>query len=186
MALERAELGRFPPIAYIRGDATEPEGIGHKVIVHVCNDVGAWGAGFVMALSRRWKAPEQLYLDGKRQLKLGAVQVVTVEPDVDVSNMIAQRAFPTHKNPCALDYFALHECLRTLACIYGNRDNVSFRMPRIGCGIAGGDWTRVERIVHEALSKAGFPVTVYDLPPASFAPIGRVDYCPDDPSPLTA
>ena len=27
-------------IIYLKGDATEPIGEGHKVITHVCNDVG--------------------------------------------------------------------------------------------------------------------------------------------------
>jgi len=29
--------------------------------MHVCNGQGHWGAGFVMALSRRFKAPEAAY-----------------------------------------------------------------------------------------------------------------------------
>ena len=45
------------PIAYTTGDATAPEGDGPKIIVHVCNDVGGWGRGFVMAISKRWPEP---------------------------------------------------------------------------------------------------------------------------------
>jgi hypothetical protein len=45
-------------LRYIVGDATAPEDR-PAVIAHVCNDVEAWGKGFVLALSRRWKAPEQ-------------------------------------------------------------------------------------------------------------------------------
>jgi len=45
------------PIAYVMGDATAPKADGPKIIVHVCNDVGAWGRGFVVALSRRWPEP---------------------------------------------------------------------------------------------------------------------------------
>ncbi|GGJ45802.1 hypothetical protein GCM10010121_066360 [Streptomyces brasiliensis] len=41
-------------IKYVRGDATVPSGKGVKAIAHVCNDVGGWGKGFVLALSRRW------------------------------------------------------------------------------------------------------------------------------------
>lgn len=43
------------------GDATQPEGTGPRVLVRVCNDQGLWGAGFVLALSRRFKAPEAAY-----------------------------------------------------------------------------------------------------------------------------
>jgi O-acetyl-ADP-ribose deacetylase (regulator of RNase III) len=48
-------------IHYVRGDATRPQGEGTKIIVHCCNTVGAWGRGFVLALSRRWLSPERAY-----------------------------------------------------------------------------------------------------------------------------
>lgn len=163
-AAERAKAGRFPPIAFIRGDATHPEGEGLKVILHVCNDVKAWGAGFVMALSKRWRAPQSFYLESPFSSRLSIVQPVKVESDIDVVNMIAQHGFPSRQQRCVLDYRALHECLRHVVFAYETMENVSIHMPRIGCGIAGGDWAKVELMIQETLSKAGFPVTVYDLP----------------------
>ena len=49
------------PINYLEGDATQPIGNGPKIIVHVCNDIGGWGKGFVVAISKRWKEPEAEY-----------------------------------------------------------------------------------------------------------------------------
>jgi hypothetical protein len=46
-------------INYVRGDATVPSVKGVKLIAHVCNDIGGWGKGFVLALSRRWPEPEK-------------------------------------------------------------------------------------------------------------------------------
>lgn len=43
------------------GDATQPGSNGPSVLVHICIDQGHWGAGFVLALSRRFKAPEAAY-----------------------------------------------------------------------------------------------------------------------------
>ena len=40
------------------GDATQPVGAGPKIIVHVCNDIGGWGRGFVVAISNHWPEPE--------------------------------------------------------------------------------------------------------------------------------
>jgi O-acetyl-ADP-ribose deacetylase (regulator of RNase III) len=48
-------------LKYVTGDATRPEGEGCKVIVHCCNDIGQWGSGFVVALSKRWDRPEERY-----------------------------------------------------------------------------------------------------------------------------
>jgi hypothetical protein len=41
------------PVSYIIGDATDPSRDQPGVIVHVCNEVGARGRGFVLDLSRR-------------------------------------------------------------------------------------------------------------------------------------
>ena len=35
-------------------------------------------------------------------------------------------------------------------------------VPRIGCGLAGGKWSRVEPLVRERLAGRGIAVTVYD------------------------
>ena len=36
-------------IQYLTGDATAPTASGNKIIAHVCNDIGGWGKGFVLA-----------------------------------------------------------------------------------------------------------------------------------------
>lgn len=38
----------------------------------------------------------------------------------------------------------------------------SVHMPRIGCGLAGGKWSRIEPLVTERLVSRGIAVTVYD------------------------
>jgi hypothetical protein len=78
----------------VTGDATEPEAEGNKILAHVCNDVGGWGKGFVLAISRRWPEPEREYRRWHRgraanDFSLGAVQVVAVQPDLWV---VASRA----------------------------------------------------------------------------------------------
>lgn len=42
---------------YLTGDATAPGGTGTRIIAHVCNDIGHWGKGFVLAISKRWPEP---------------------------------------------------------------------------------------------------------------------------------
>jgi hypothetical protein len=36
-------------------------------------------------------------------------------------------------------------------------------MPRIGCGLAGGDWNKVEAIINKTLISNGLEVFVYDF-----------------------
>ena len=61
-------------INYLKGDATVPAGDGPKVIVHICNDVGAWGKGFVLAISKRWPTAERDYRKWHAEGALAPVQ----------------------------------------------------------------------------------------------------------------
>lgn len=153
-------------IAYVRGDATTPLGKGPKVIAHVCNDLGGWGKGFVLAVSRRWAEPEAAYRRWHRErarndFGLGAVQVVQVQRLVWVANMVGQHGIRTGSKGVPVRYEAIGTALGTLA-ERARELGASVHMPRIGCGLAGGTWARVEPLVAERLAGAGVAVTVYD------------------------
>jgi O-acetyl-ADP-ribose deacetylase (regulator of RNase III) len=152
-------------IHYCIGDATAPSAPGNKIIAHICNDVGGWGKGFVAALSRRWPQPAEAYREWFRQgqgFELGAVQFVPVAPDIWVANMIAQHGLKPEKDIPPIRYEALRTCLRKVA-DKAKEWQASVHMPRIGCGLAGGEWSRIEPILIETLCQQGIEVTVYDL-----------------------
>ena len=149
-------------ITYLKGDATQPQGPeGLKIIAHVCNDQGGFGKGFVLALSRRWPEPEAEYRKWAKQdsFKLGAVQYVRVAPDLYVANMIAQEGYGGDGKP-PIRYPALRQCLASLE-RQASRHKASVHMPRIGCGLAGGSWDEVEKLIQEKLGN--LQVFVYDL-----------------------
>jgi O-acetyl-ADP-ribose deacetylase (regulator of RNase III) len=155
-------------IAYQIGDATRPQTSGAKVIVHVCNDVGGWGRGFVVALSRRWPEPEQQYRAWFRDMPsqpfaLGEVQFVSVTPDITVANLIGQHGLGTRQRTPPVRYDAIRLGLRRVATFAAGL-SASVHMPRIGCGLAGGRWDEIEPIITEELCAHGVSVTVYDLP----------------------
>ncbi len=153
-------------ITYYEGDATRPIGDGQKLIVHVCNDQGGWGAGFTGALSKRWTAPEMEYRDWARSNRpsfaLHNIQVVGVEPDITIMNMIAQKGYVTgdRVDSGGIVYEALRTCLQQAAW-YALQHDAGVHMPRIGCGLAGGHWDRVEPIIRDTLKEVR--VFVYDL-----------------------
>lgn len=153
-------------INYIKGDATNPLSPGNKIITHVCNDIGGWGRGFVMALSAKWKEPEMKYREwfaSGENFELGEMQLVQVETDIWVANMIGQRDIrrDNHGNP-PVRYDAIQKALAKVSDT-ASAINASIHMPRIGCGLAGGDWIIMEKIVEEELSAKGIIVTVYDF-----------------------
>jgi hypothetical protein len=49
-------------VRYVVGDATTPQGNRPMVIAHVCNDVGAWGRGFVVPLGKRYPSAKQQFV----------------------------------------------------------------------------------------------------------------------------
>jgi O-acetyl-ADP-ribose deacetylase (regulator of RNase III) len=154
-------------IRYIKGDATSPQASGVKVIAHVCNDLGGWGKGFVLAVSKRWPEPEKAYRAWHRDrarndFGLGAVQFVQVDPHVWVANMVAQRGTrPSRKNGPPIRYEAVDRCLAALADKAKELD-ATVHMPRIGCGLAGGKWSRIEPLITARLTDRSVDVTVYD------------------------
>ncbi len=155
------------PIQFVRGDATAPQGGGVKIIAHICNDVGAWGKGFVLALSRRWPGPaesfKQWYRDrAETDFGLGAVQFVQVAADLWVANMVAQHGIMPAPGVPPIRYEALECCLEKVA-VKARELNASVHMPRIGCGLAGGEWRRIEPLIVHKLCDQDVPVTVYDF-----------------------
>jgi O-acetyl-ADP-ribose deacetylase (regulator of RNase III) len=155
-------------IEYVTGDATQPLGEGAKIIVHVCNDIGGWGRGFVSALSKRWPEPEQSYRSWHRgevdaPFALGEVQFVQVGDAVWVANLIGQRDVGIEGGVPPVRYEAIRKGLQRVA-VEAQRLRASIHMPRIGCGLAGGEWEEVCKIIEQELVNKGVAVSVYDLP----------------------
>lgn len=154
-------------ISYLVGDATNPKGEGNKIIAHICNDVGAWGKGFVLALSARSVAPERKFREwyAARQnidFGLGKVQFVPIAADILVANMIGQHKIRTENGVPPIRYEAVEIAL-TAVCQKALELRASIHMPRIGCGLAGGEWSQVEVLIEKQLSTKDVEVYVYDL-----------------------
>ena len=145
-------------IQYLKGDATRPQGDGKKIICHICNNIGAWGAGFVLTLSKRWKEPEIAYKN-KTNYSLTDVDFINVTDNITIANMIAQNGIRNPNNKKPINYAALRICLNEVN-DFAYRNNASIHMPKIGTGLAGGDWNIIEKIIDDI---ASVPVYVYEL-----------------------
>lgn len=160
-------------IRYLKGDATSPV-TGDGIIAHICNDKGGWGAGFVLAISKKWPEPERFYRrwfrtksdNSDNWFQLGAVQFVHVAKQLYVANMLAQHGY-VNAATIPLQYGALEQCLTQLA-DKSRELGLSVHMPRIGCALGGGSWAKVEAIINRTLD--GVDVYVYDFPGSKFNP----------------
>ena len=152
-------------IQYKQGDATSPEETGNVIICHICNNIGAWGAGFVLALSKKWKEPERDYRiwSKKDTCYLGQVQFVKVTKNIVVCNMIAQHGVGIAKDGTPpIRYEALRICLRRVRAYAEDTDAVVVG-PRMGSGLSAGKWPEIKKIIQEELCDKGIEVTIYDL-----------------------
>ena len=148
-------------IKYIKGDATAPVGEGKKLIVHCCNDIGKWGAGFVLALSKKWKLPESCYLrwSTSPNFGLGQIQAVKVTNDITVINMIGQHKTKSTSNETPIKYEAIERGLIKINKLAVDQ-GATFHAPRFGAGLAGGSWKLIELLIKQHIT---VDVTIYDF-----------------------
>lgn len=147
-------------IQYKTGDATIALAAGPQIIAHVCNDKGRWGRGFSGELAQRYPEAEVAYRDMGSYV-LGEVQFVEAPNGrVIVANMVAQHGLKSLLNKVPLQYDMLEKCLMAVA-QKALELEAKVQMPRIGCGLAGGDWGTVETLISRCLSNRGVPVFVF-------------------------
>lgn len=158
-------------LKYKIGSATDLKTIEPAIIVHCCNDLGKWGAGFVLSISEKWPHVEKEYKNwyaGKEafgctdKFNLGEVQFVVAEFGVWVANIIGQKGIYLGDNgQPPIRYEAIRSGLQKVR-EFAISSEANIHMPRMGSGLAGGKWSRIEEIIVEELG--GLDVTVYDLP----------------------
>ncbi len=164
---EANTIFKMKNIEYIKGDATSPQAKGPKIIGHICNDLGGWGKGFVLAISKRWSKPEKEYRQwhrerSKNDFELGNIQIIQVSADTYVANMIGQRGMKTGSNGAPIRYDAVDKCLEKLQ-NEAEKLGASVHLPRIGCGLAGGKWSKIEPLIMARLSEKNIGTIVYDF-----------------------
>ena len=92
---------------------------------------------------------------------VAVAQFVQVAPDLWVANLVAQHGLKSGREGPPIRYEAVAQCLQQVA-ERARELGASAHMPRIGCGLAGGEWSRIEPLLEEHLCRRGVAVTVYD------------------------
>jgi hypothetical protein len=163
-------------------------------VVHVANDRGSWGAGFVLPLAKHIPLAKSRYLAWAAgnananassvvpysDLRMGCTQFVNAGDEavaklaganrqITVCNMVAQTL--GGKRP--LRYDKLIECMQTVKrCLKQYDPNARIVAPLFGSDLAGGNWNFVADLIEDIWLR-DFPVTVYWMPsryPAEFNP----------------
>jgi O-acetyl-ADP-ribose deacetylase (regulator of RNase III) len=130
------------------------------VIIHGCNCFHTFGAGIARAIKQRWPATH--YTDvqhtayGDRN-KLGSVTTTQVSPKLTVVNAYTQFGYGSGRPN--VDYEAIRAAFRRIKQLYGNK-GLRFGIPKIGAGLAGGDWNIIAKIVDEVMEVEDITVVI--------------------------
>lgn len=176
-------------IKYLSGDATIPfeTDSAATVICHCCNAFGGWGRGFVVPLGMRFPKAKNDYVEfctpyqesnDKRNELMGKVCLSKVGNKVFVANIIGQYFYSKNqrgiKDQVGVDsrflpidgrfvsYDSIRMGFRELVFLMNGIDFI-VQMPKMGCGLAGGNWEIIEEIIVEELCVNNIQVNVYEL-----------------------
>lgn len=172
-------------VHYLVGDATSPVLFdGKNVIVHCCNTIGAWGAGFVIPLAAKYPQSKKDYQkfisDEQKAFKnrpldielekemfsrkiLGRIAYTEVSDSLGIANLIGQDGIYSKDGQVPIRYEALRTGFSRIINSFKNH-KLTIHCPRIGAGLAGGIWSDIEKLLIEEFVEKGVDVYVYDLP----------------------
>ena len=152
------------------GDACNCEDGVPTLLAHVVNNRGLWGAGFVLAISRRWPEIERYYLkrckayEERSEELLGSIQCVEATQNITVVNMFAMAGvYHSRYNPTPLQTNYLFRCLQALRRKAETDGYRVIQMPKIGAGLARGDWSTILKIIKTVFAGSSVIVKIKTL-----------------------
>ena len=148
-------------IEYIKGNAFDTEA---PYILHGCNAQGAMGSGFAAAVKAIYPQCVDAYKErhATSPLKLGEVIEVDCGPHI-MLNGITQEFYGRDPDVVYVSYEAVADVIREVNHIVKQRgihqvtSIVRVAMPKIGAGLANGEWSIIEQLI-EAGSENFQPV----------------------------
>ena len=120
-----------------------------KHIVHGCNSRGVMGSGVAKAIRDWYKLAYRDYEDvyNSNGLALGDI-VVSVQPDGrTIHNAITQQDYGRDSSRVYVSYWAIAEVFRKIN-QWGIKE---IALPKIGAGLANGDWNVISAIIENTL-----------------------------------
>jgi len=135
-------------ISFIKGDVTNSNVKGFKILPHVCNSRNSFGSGVAYGILKKWPIVKQEYHKWyeTQEFDLGENQYVIADEDTIVVNMIAQKLGTDtimNKDIPPIRLWALKECMMRMVDFCESFDKpFTIICPKFGSLRAGGNWDR--------------------------------------------
>ena len=139
------------------------------VVAHVVSDTGAFGAGFAAGVATHHPVVKHQYQSSYQGYALGDIQYCYAGEinsfTLEFANLFAQHGLRSKTNIQPLSYAHLQTTLWDLAQILSyEEDPIQVWAPKLGCGLGGGSWPRIEEIINKTLVAADVRTVIYSLP----------------------
>jgi O-acetyl-ADP-ribose deacetylase (regulator of RNase III) len=136
------------------------------VITHGCNCLSKMGAGIAPQMAQTFgcdKFPMELM--GPNINKLGCIDYKTI--NIESNELIVVNSYTQYKygknhedgDKKPLDYEALTLCMRKINQTFKGK---RIGLPKIGSGLAGGDWNQIKQIIKTELKDCELTVVIYN------------------------
>ena len=156
-------------IKYVKGDLFDHlDGFsGYTIVPHIVNNLGIFGSGFVVPLSKHFPSCKKEYLKKWESFALGQVMLVKCK-NIYIAHMFAQDGISSksvgqelNRTTKPIRYTALVKCLEEIQKIVQNsKTPCRIMAPKFGSLRAGGNWDLIEELINEIWSD--IDVTIYD------------------------
>ena len=147
----------------------------NTLIIHIVNNLGLWGKGFVLALSEKDPSIRQEYINfclpykNNKNNLLGQF-FISKRKDYSVAHLFAQDGIYSKFNRTPIDYIALEISLnklyREILCLESkNNEKFFIQLPKISSGLARGNWNKTEGIIKKIFieGERELDLTVFEL-----------------------
>jgi O-acetyl-ADP-ribose deacetylase (regulator of RNase III) len=135
--------------------------IPHGIIVHGCNAQGKMKSGIAKEIRARFPGAYDVYMDdynrfieaGVKEVRLGNCTAFEVSPTKWIVNGVTQRFYGRDKSIVYVDYKAIQEVFDTIV-MFAPKELLrahGLHFPKIGCGLANGDWAIVSKIIDDCV-----------------------------------
>lgn len=120
------------------------------ILAHGENNIGLHGAGFAKFLTNRYPQNGKKF---KNDCKNDIVDLGDIswyeEDNMVIANCITQDGIRSRRNPIPFSYKAFRESMNKLRDGALERNIRKIYMPKIGSGLAGGDWEQIYEIIED-------------------------------------
>jgi O-acetyl-ADP-ribose deacetylase (regulator of RNase III) len=133
-----------------------------NVIAHGCNCFCVMGAGIAPKMVEAFDCDElpleDSWFSGDIN-KLGNIEYARRKISSGVVNVVNCYTQYETGGLSPLNYEALTLCMKKINHIFKGKH---IGLPKIGCGLAGGDWNRVKRIIQSELKDCDVTIVIYE------------------------